>query len=76
MPIAYGWRRLYNTSNQNWIIMGCLKGFDGLDLGYYHYICDIVCLEGINQLCHPSSFSFQFMWSSLMASSLKNQLKH
>jgi hypothetical protein len=22
----------YNTSNQNWIIMGCLKSFDELDL--------------------------------------------
>jgi hypothetical protein len=31
-PIAYGWRRLYNTFNQNWIILSCLKGFDGLDL--------------------------------------------
>ncbi len=32
MAIAYGWRRLYNISNQNCIIMGCLKGFDELDL--------------------------------------------
>jgi hypothetical protein len=32
MPIAYGWKRLYNTSNQNWMIMGCLKGFDELNL--------------------------------------------
>jgi len=32
MPIAYGWKRLYNTFNQNGIIMACLKGFDELDL--------------------------------------------
>ncbi len=34
MPIAYGWKRLYNTFDQNWIIMGSLKGFDELDLIY------------------------------------------
>jgi hypothetical protein len=34
-----------------------------------------ICLECVNQLCHPWVYFILFMWSSLMASSLKKLIE-